>query len=49
MAEPDPNVFDVDLREAVDPWGVLHIVRAGEELPAGWRWSDDELERPQAA
>ena len=44
------EVFDFDVtRWAVDPWGLLELRPVGEELPDGWRWRDDEPERPEAA
>ena len=49
--ELDTNVFDFDVsredREALDEWGMVRVVPAGEELPPGWRWADDD--RPRAA
>lgn len=37
-------------REALDEWGTVRVVPAGQELPFGWRWCDDgEPERPRAA
>jgi hypothetical protein len=49
VSEPAPEVFDFRLdREAVDPWGVLHVLSSEDELPLGWYWRD-EPERPEAA
>jgi hypothetical protein len=49
--EPDP-VFHFEVsredRWAVDPWGVMRLVPAGEELPPGWRWLPDKPGRPAA-